>query len=153
MRPETIAEAMLAYRDRGYPLFVAVNEFLDEFYSDPSVQSRAARLADEPVLTGDRRADAYAAAIAEHLHRRWLLGDYPEWTTEACRFLDDHPWFIGEPGPKLARFLLMESPIAFRTRNIYTDREPLTRPRMLGNKPGTQYPRTLARAEGILVDS
>jgi hypothetical protein len=40
------------------------------------------------------------------------------------------PWFVGMMGKGLSGLLLVESPIAFRRRRIFTEAEPLRRARM-----------------------
>jgi hypothetical protein len=127
MRPGSLAEVVnrhLAGQDFG----VALREFLDEFYLANS--ERQSMLEMEPVLIGDPHKDAYMGAVGEHLAQRWRLDHIPRWTLRTERFLD-WPWF-DEPfnSPKLRMILLMESPIAFRRRQIFTEAEPLRRARM-----------------------
>jgi len=40
------------------------------------------------------------------------------------------PWFVGRMGNGLSGLLLVESPIAVRSRRIFTEAEPLRRARM-----------------------
>jgi hypothetical protein len=40
------------------------------------------------------------------------------------------PWFVGTMGKGLSGLLLVESPVAFRRRRIFTEAEPLRRARM-----------------------
>lgn len=56
-----------------------LREFLDEFYVEQSLERRAAMLMDEPPITGEDRADAYYAAVAEHLSFNYRL-PAPPWT-------------------------------------------------------------------------
>ncbi|MGC2779828.1 MAG: hypothetical protein WA418_29725 [Bradyrhizobium sp.] len=101
--------------------------FLDEFYGDTLAASRFARIAEDPGLTDDPKANALIGAIGEHLSIRWSLRAAPEWTCHPERFLDS-PWFMGHE--RMKGFLLAESPLAFRRRFIFTEAEPLRRASM-----------------------
>lgn len=102
-----------------------LREFLDGFYRETDSARRAAMLAVEPRLV-DERANAYLAAVAEHLSWRYRL-PVPDWTQEPSRFLH-HPWFpCGLESLKAS--LLVESPTAFRRRMIFVGADPLYRPR------------------------
>jgi hypothetical protein len=128
MRPRSLAEVSDRHR-AGQDFSVALREFLDEFYL-ANRDERQTMLEVEPAVIGDARKDAYLGAVAEHLAQRWNLDRIPKWTLGAVRFLD-WPWF-DEPfnSPKLRMILLMESPVAFRRRQIFTEAEPLRRARM-----------------------
>src|SRR5690349_1728945 len=125
-RPGTLAQVLRLVRD-GEKFRFCLAGFLDEFYGDASDRSRAARIAEDPELTGDPKRDALLGAIGEHLALRWNLGTVPEWTCQAGRFLD-RPWFMGHE--RMKGFLLAESPLAFRRRFIFTEAEPLRRASM-----------------------
>lgn len=103
-----------------------LREFLDEFY-EARPGDRAAMLAQEPaLLADDDRANAYYAAVAEHLaltHRVKV----PAWAFEQSRFLRK-PYFPAGL-ESLKATLLVESPPAFRRRMIFVDADPLYRPR------------------------
>ena len=101
--------------------------FLDGFYGDTNLKSRARRIADDPGLTDDPKMNALFGAIGEHLTTRWNLGAPPAWTYQPERFLD-RPWFMGHE--RMKGFLLAESPLAFRRRFIFTEAEPLRRASM-----------------------
>lgn len=102
----------------------ALAEFLDEFYTQPA--ERQAMLADEPPRLA-KFEDAYLAAVAEHLARRWNLA-IPAWVNQPHRFLDHAHFAGGLEGLKAV--LLAESPLAFRKRQIFVEAEPLRRARM-----------------------
>ena len=85
-------------------------------------------LAAEPPRLRDERHDAWLGAMAEHLARRWNLA-IPPWAADDSRDVAQ-PWFVTSLGPGLAPLLLVESPIAFRRRRIFTEAEPLRRARM-----------------------
>jgi hypothetical protein len=126
IRPGTLAQVLRLVRE-GEKLRFCIAGFLDEFYGDSSERSRAARIADDPGLTGDPKTDALLGAIGEHLAIRWNLGPAPEWTCQPERFLD-RPWFMGHE--RMKGFLLAESPLAFRRRFVFTEAEPLRRASM-----------------------
>ena len=109
----------------GGEVSFAIRDFLDGFYETPD----AAALADEPGMLDGKipngaRLDAYFAAIAEHLCRMngWRI---PAWTCEPTRYLE-LPWFCmtSHAGRML---LLMDSPSAFRARNIFVSADALAR--------------------------
>jgi len=125
MRPNTLAEvAELASRGDSFDRCLA--NFLDEFYSAPS--SRA--LAGEPTRLAPRFADigrvqdAYLAATAEELARQFNL-QRPTWIDAETRKLH-RPWFAS-PLAALRAVLLLESPAAFRSRNLFVTENALAR--------------------------
>ena len=102
---------------------VALGNFLDEFYRTPDV----ARLADEPPLLGGANGavvGAYLAGVAEHLAREYAL-DIPAWVFGPQRYLR-RPKF-GHESAALRATLLIESPPAFRSRNIFVTANVLER--------------------------
>jgi hypothetical protein len=125
MRPRTLAEvAVLAAQGDSFDRCLA--NFLDEFYCAPN----AAALAATPVLlapqlgeTG-RVQDAYLAATAEELARRFDL-PLPAWTIGEQRQLH-RPWFATSMAA-LRAVLLLESPPAFRGRNLFVSENALSR--------------------------
>ncbi len=107
---------------------VPLYEFLDEFYlSHPNKGEQAAMIADAPDLVGDEFIDGYFAAVGEHLARRWGL-QVPPWVFEECRTGPIKPAFVPDEKP-LWPIYLVESPYSFRSRNIFTNQEPLRRAR------------------------
>src|SRR5690242_17389397 len=117
MRPKTLAE-VAALALAGDSCYMCLANFLDEFYAGPT----ASALADEPKLLapqdGDtgRLRDAYLAATAEKLARRYNFPS-PEWAASADRALHK-PWFVTQMA-SLRAVLLLESPPAFRARNLF----------------------------------
>ena len=126
-RPGSLAEAVRRTREGGQSFSFNISEFLDEFYLDGDSGSRASRLIETPELLEASKINAYVGAIAEHLSRRWRVGRAPCWSEDPARFLDE-PYFTA--GPAMHPILLMESPVAFRRRFIFTEAEPLRRARM-----------------------
>jgi hypothetical protein len=125
MRPKTLAEvAALAAQGDSFDRCLA--NFLDEFYAAPN----AAALAAAPALLVPRFGelghiqDAYLAATAEELARRFELPQ-PDWTDGEDRQLR-RPWFA-TPLAALRAVLLLESPPAFRARNLFVSENALSR--------------------------
>jgi hypothetical protein len=131
-RPGTLREVLQrATPDRPVMLFQALQphlaECLDEFYLDTKKRRQYQRVQNEPNVTGDRYADTYLAAVAEHLCCRWRFSDPPAWVERPERFMKTLT-FLGPPRERA--FMLAESPLAFRRRLIFTEAEPLSRARM-----------------------
>jgi len=125
MRPKTLAEvATLAVQGDSFDRCLA--NFLDEFYASPN----AAALADAPALLAPQFADtgrvqdAYIAATAEELARRFNL-PAPAWTMGEERYLHQ-PWFATQLAA-VRTVLLLESPPAFRARNLFVSENALSR--------------------------
>ena len=125
MRPKTLAAvAVLAAQGDSFDRCLA--NFLDEFYAAPN----SSALSDTPSLLapqfGDagRVQDAYLAATAEELARRFNLS-LPAWTLGEQRQLH-RPWFA-TPLAALRAVLLLESPPAFRSRNLFVSENALSR--------------------------
>jgi hypothetical protein len=125
MRPKTLGEvAQLAASGDSFDRCLA--NFLDEFYAAPDAKA----LADAPPLLAPnfgelgRVQDAYLAATAEK-----LAGDncfpVPAWTAAEARKLH-RPWFASSLDA-LRTVLLLESPAAFRSRNLFISQNALTR--------------------------
>lgn len=123
-RPRSLREAavwggVLERRD------AMIREFCDEFYK-ANDSTRGGMLQEEPPLvTGDERANAYYAAVAEHLALTYRL-PVPEWALGHERFLRK-PFFPAGL-ESLKATLLVESPPAFRRRMIFVGGDPLSRP-------------------------
>ncbi len=125
MRPQTLAEvAQLALGGDSFDRCLAC--FLDAFYAAPNAQALAAT---PPLLApalGERGRvrDAYLAAVAEQ-----LAGGHsfpaPAWTMAESRRLH-RPWFAS-PLAALRAILLLESPAAFRSRNLFVSENALNR--------------------------
>jgi len=125
MRPQTLAEvAQLALNGDSFDRCLA--NFLDEFYAAPNAEA----LADTPLLlaptlgeTGQVQ-DAYLAATAEELARAHEFS-LPAWTAAEARKLH-RPWFAS-PLAAVRAVLLLESPPAFRARNLFISENALSR--------------------------
>ena len=125
MRPKTLAEvAQLTMSGDSFDRCLA--NFLDEFYAAPNMKA----LADSPALLAPsfgelgRVQDAYLAATAEELARAHKFSA-PTWVAADVRKLC-RPWFAS-PLAALRTVLLLESPAAFRSRNLFISENALTR--------------------------
>lgn len=109
----------------GHEFSYALRDFLDGFYAEPREE---ALRAEPALLAGSHRdgarLDAYLAAVAEHLCRMHGFRA-PAWTEKANRFLEK-PWF-GMNSHAGRMLLLMDSPSAFRARNLFVSADALTR--------------------------
>ena len=122
-RPATLEE--VAVRTLGEePFDPLLREFLDAFYLGTS-DMRTRAIAASPARVGVVH-DAYLGAVAEHLARKFLL-PIPQWVDEPHRFLTK-PFFAGGL-ENLKAILLVESPLAFRWRQIFVSANALSRPR------------------------
>jgi hypothetical protein len=122
-RPATLED--VAVRALGGERFdPLLREFLDTFYGNNSdMMTRA--IGGTPARI-DPIHDAYLAAVAEHLALRFKL-PVPQWVEEPHRFLAK-PFFAGGL-ETLKAILLVESPLAFRRRQIFVSANALSRPR------------------------
>lgn len=125
MRPKTLAEVALR-ASRGDSFDRCLANFLDDFNAAPS----ASALFAEPSLLapslGERGGlqDAYLAATAEHLAGCHGL-PVPAWVLADERKLS-RPWFAS-PLAALRAVLILESPAAFRSRNLFVSENALSR--------------------------
>ena len=126
--PTSLADAVATVMDGRGDFAVLLDEFLNVFYTETDSAARQRMIDDEPGATGDKRRDAYIGAVSEHLARRWSLA-IPAWSMQPWRCVDE-PWFVGSMGIALSGLFLVESPLAFRHRRIFTEAEPLRRARM-----------------------
>ena len=118
---KTVANLTLSGGEFSY----AIRDFLDGFIENPN---REAIVDEPPFLDGKvpdgLRLDAYLAAVAEHLCRAHHFS-FPTWVGNERRFLK-LPWFAmkSHQGRML---LLMDSPSAFRARNLFVSADALKR--------------------------
>jgi hypothetical protein len=126
--PKTLADAVRRTAAGSRVLDVTIDEFLDAFYTETDPETRQAMIDEEPPFLGVERDDAFIGAVGEHLARCWGLR-IPDWAATDARDVAE-PWFVGSMGVGLSGLLLVESPIAFRRRRIFTEAEPLRRARM-----------------------
>lgn len=100
----------------GESFDIAVRELLDELALLQNDRQRARAVAEEPPLTGDRRHDAYLAALGEHVALHAGI-ERPSWVTGPERFLDRF-WFRSDV-PGFRAIAIAQSPAAFRRRGIF----------------------------------
>ena len=125
MRPKTLAEvAQLTIDGDSFDRCLA--NFLDEFYAAPNETALAVQPVFLAPIFGEpgRVRDAYLAATAEELCRAQIFS-IPVWTDAETRKLH-RPWFAS-PLSALRTILLLESPPAFRSRNLFISENALTR--------------------------
>ncbi len=125
MSPRTLSD-VAAMTLQGGSFDLGLANFLDEFYAVPN---EGALAAEPPLLVPSRgevgaRCDAYLAATAEELARAYSLR-CPGWTAAESRWLH-RPWFAS-PLASLRAVLILESPPAFRARNLFVSENALTR--------------------------
>jgi hypothetical protein len=125
MRPQTLLQvAQLTLHGDSFDYCLA--NFLDDFYAAPGV----AALLPEPerlaLKLGElgQVQDAYLAATAEQLARDYGLA-IPAWAMSEERKLH-RPWFASSLAA-LRTVLLLESPAAFRSRNLFISENALSR--------------------------
>jgi hypothetical protein len=109
------------------PSFWRVGDLLDDFRQRCSTpEEKYALVRDVPVWLDATHADcnAYLAAVAETLCREAFLTP-PSWTDASPCFLH-RPWFAGG-FETLKAILLVESPVAFRRRNLFVSANALNR--------------------------
>ena len=122
-RPQSLAEvARRAVDARAFEFELA--DFLHEF----ALRGDAAMLIEPPELLRDRFEagavhDAYLAAVAVSFSAR-LRCSSPPWTRKPERILRE-PWFAS-PGRHMRALLLVESPAAFRERNLFVSANALS---------------------------
>jgi hypothetical protein len=125
MTPKTLAEVAI-YASEGESFDFCLRNFLDRFYIRPD--SDALR-SEPPLLAGKNPRfgqieDAYLAATAEWLAWKFDLQP-PQWAFNPARSLR-RPWFASQLSA-LRAVLLIESPAAFRSRNLFVSDNALSR--------------------------
>lgn len=120
-KPFTLTDTARRIKELGLgdlrDFWVCIGDFLDDWYAADQ-KIRAEMLRKKPRRTGDRRFDAYLAALAEHLAVTNGL-TVPAWVSEQERFLNQF-WFPTE-FKSLHAIAFIQSPAAFRRRGIFVD--------------------------------
>ncbi len=101
----------------------AVADLLDDLRWARGSSDVRSRLAEEPVRVAPR-ADALLGALAEHISAQHGMGA-PAWSQAPDRFLAQF-WFPSNT-PALDARAVVESPAAFRRRNIFVSARALVR--------------------------
>ncbi len=109
---------------KGEEAWICIREFLDDFYAEGDGGRRAAMIAERPEPVGDRRFDAYLAALAEHLAVHGGLS-VPPWVYEKERLLER--WWFPTAFRSLHALAIVQSPASFRRRGIFVDETELQR--------------------------
>ena len=125
MRPTTL-HAVAERTREGDHFDRCLANFLDDFYRAPHADALSTAPDLLAPLLGElgQVQDAYLAATAEHLAYNHGFA-VPAWTVAEERKLH-RPWFASQLGA-LRALLLLESPAAFRSRNIFISANALTR--------------------------
>lgn len=124
MRPKSLAEVAHLTR-AGEHFDICLRNFLDEFKLNPldkSLEVEPVRLKD--LFEKGSLYDAYLAAVAESLSTEHNLPT-PCWAWAENRKLQ-RPWFA-LPWAGMRALLLVESPAAFRSRNLFVSANALSR--------------------------
>lgn len=100
---------------KGEDVLPAIRDFLDQVNRRDETEL-AELIRPRPEPTGDRRADALLAGVAEHLAAVKSL-PCPAWVREPARFLDSF-WFVSEV-PGFRATALAQTPIALKRRGIF----------------------------------
>jgi hypothetical protein len=124
-RPTSLRE-VAANASAGESFDLSLANFLDEFYATP----RGSALEEEPQLLAPQFGwdgqvqDPYLAATAEELARKYKVS-VPAWVSDESRKLH-RPWFASTLAG-LRAVLILESPPAFRSRNLFVSENALSR--------------------------
>ena len=124
MIPKTLLEVSEATLD-GDSFGRSLANFLDGFYLEPNTAaiSQSPLFLARKIPDGDVK-DAYLAATAEELARRFKLPS-PAWIFDEDRKLH-RPWFASSLHA-LRGILVVESPVGFRSRNLFVSENALSR--------------------------
>ena len=109
----------------GSPPEIELGDFLDAFYRRPTTEA----VCEEPPLLPESDPqgavmNSFLAATAEHLCHRFGL-PVPDWVYEQRRYLE-RPYFAMKE-PSFRATLLLESPVEFRSRNLFVTANALSR--------------------------
>ncbi len=107
----------------GDDLLIVVREFLDCAQRLPD-DELLAHVRERPPVTGNVRADALLAGVAEYLTSVRELAP-PSWTSDPERFLERF-WFVS-PEPGFRAIALAQTPVALKRRGIFWPARSLAR--------------------------
>ena len=122
-KPKSLADVANIVREDNDLYSLATGTFEEAFYLTADRDAQQAMLDPVPVPTGNRRNDAWLAAIGEHLAQRWGL-EVPPWTQDSA-FMGEPMPFFGPCEPVARDIQIIETPPAFRRRLLFSWAEPL----------------------------
>jgi hypothetical protein len=99
-----------------------VFRFVESYDKAPSM-TRPGMIDNEPPPTGDRRFDAFLAALVEYLCAR-EFGVAPVWVNHPSRFLDQ--WWFMSGIRSLEANAIVHSPISFKRHGVFITEGSLT---------------------------
>lgn len=94
---------------------LVLKDFLEDYHFVKGKKNKYNLLRDKPEWI-DKKTNAYLAAMAEHLCLKMRMRP-PEWVYIEKYFLK-RPYFVGGL-ESLKAILIVQSPVAFRRRNIF----------------------------------
>jgi hypothetical protein len=125
MIPQSLAD-VATFAAAGESFDRCLSNFLDAFYAQPNQRflNPVPPLLEPKFGDAGLAQDAYLAATAEELARKYKLS-VPAWVSDESRKLH-HPWFASTLAG-LRAVLILESPPAFRSRNLFVSENALSR--------------------------
>ncbi len=109
----------------GQDFYLLLGDFLDDYYR-AGQDARAQMLAEPPEDMPGREHVAFLASAAHKLCNDGGMTP-PEWVFENRCYLRDEPWFGCKAKGNLRLLFMYTSPIEFKHRNLFVDRNVLVR--------------------------
>lgn len=116
---QTLAECLHDLNTGEVQPYIALGNFLDDFYSSPSDDERQRLLGDEPESAKDEETHRWAcfyAALADWFSHKHGFST-PSWVFKD-RYRLSEPWFMMSNW-RFRAYLLFETPPPFIVRNIF----------------------------------
>ena len=127
-RPRSFAELSQRIIAGECDFSMGFAELLDTIFATPDT-TKMQMLVEDPAkinaYTHELWTDAYLGATAEHLCRIFNM-NIPAWTEQPERYLH-RPYFATGGLESLKAMYIIESPLSFRKRLIFTSAHPLAR--------------------------